>query len=515
MVSVVALQLCLPLRALAQAAQQGAGGSTTPIAVEGNRELFATLCALYAAGYGQNLNLATSNPIRQKLAGQMAQLNGPATEAVRQFYHDHQLADPAATLARYISFAMVVGPPPKFAYNVSHDDLPPDVLPIEGFNEVLAAFYTEAEIDLLWRSAQKEYDREVAQISSPFARVVQGTTGYLRELIQPTSQRKFAVYVEPLVGEKTNFRNYGMHYEIVVNGGADPPMDEIRHAFLHYMLEPLVLRDAVLVSDKRPLLQIAGRAPRLPAEYREDFIAFFTECLVRAVELRLRRLPAGGLAAALDQADAEGFILMRPMNRELVVFEQAEPAMSFYFKDFVRAINTAAETKRLQTMAFAPLPEPAPAQAAPQEPKPAEPADLLAWLKEGDAAVKAGDAGKAEAAFRRVLEKYPDQPRADFGLALTFLLKGDADHARELFQKLLALPAGKQSETNPLVQAWSHVYLGHFYDVDRDRDAALKEYRAALAVEGAPQGALDAAQRGLKEPYGPPQKSSKDGKPFG
>jgi hypothetical protein len=60
------------------------------------------------------------------------------------------------------------------------------------------------------------------------------------------------------------------------------------------------------------------------------------------------------------------------------------------------------------------------------------------------------------------------------------------------------------------VVAWSHVHLGRIYDLERNRELALSEYRAALAVEGAPDAARIAARRGLEKGI-PPSKN--DGVP--
>jgi tetratricopeptide (TPR) repeat protein len=499
---------------------QGPVSGPSQLNVQSRPQLFATMCALYAAGYGQDLNFAKSHPLREKIAQQMAAASGPAADALRQFYRDHALADQAESLSRYISFAMVVGAPPKFAYTISHDDLPPDVLTIEGFNDVLAAFSAEQHLDQLWRNVQADYNREIEKLSSPVRQIVLTSTGYLRELIQSRSERTFSVFVEPLVGEKTNFRNYGVHYDIVVSVGGDPPLDDIRHAFLHYLLEPIVLKNVLIVAQKRALLQVAARAPRLPEEYRQDFIPLFIECFVRAVELRLRRLPPDRMNAALNEADTDGFVLMRPIVRELMNFEKTEPAMSLYFTDLVKAIDVSAETKRLQAVVFAPAEKALPADSA-SEPKPAQtmagmPEDLARLLEEGNTALRAQDGPSARSAFKRALDKYPGQPRAMFGLAVASVLEGDADGARDLFQKLLAGAGegtGSGSQPDPIVLAWSHVYLGHIYDADQKRESALKEYQAALEVDGAPKGAIDAANRGLKEPFGPPPKTPKSGQP--
>jgi len=213
----------------------------------------------------------------------------------------------------------------------------------------------------------------------------------------------------------------------------------------------------------------------------------------------------------MDQNDAEGFVLVRPIVRELQKFEQAEPAMSYYFPNLVRGINTQAETARLQNVKFAPAEE----ARATQETKAVEPpSELETWLQEGDRAIASKDGPAAEAAFQRVLAKYPDQPRALFGLAISSVMVGEVERARDLFTKLVAAAPTNGSEVTtaqryPLILSWSHVYLGHFHDLDGKREEALKEYHAALEVEGAPEEARKAAQRGLEQAYGSGAKPKK------
>src|SRR5208282_2224825 len=124
--------------------------------------------------------------------------------------------------------------------------------------------------------------------NDPLGQIVLTEIGYLRELVH-AGQRSFTVYAEPLAGGTTNFRNIGNHYVVVVNPAIDSH-DIVRHAFLHFLLDPLPIQYANKLGAEQPLFQIAERAPRLPYGYRDDYSAFFTECLVRAVELRIRRL---------------------------------------------------------------------------------------------------------------------------------------------------------------------------------------------------------------------------------
>ena len=145
-------------------------------------------------------------------------------------------------------------------------------------------------------------------------------------------------------------------------------MDDIRHAFLHFLLDPIAIRYRVQASKAAPLLEFAARAPQLPVDLRDDFTSFFDECLVRAVELRLRHLSPAELTAAIDQADGEGYVMVRPIYAGLSGFEKSEPAMSYYLPDLIKGINVEAEQRRLRDVTFeeaVSVPETAPERNAP------------------------------------------------------------------------------------------------------------------------------------------------------
>jgi Tfp pilus assembly protein PilF len=491
---VLLLLLGTPLRASAQAG----------VSVETSPQLFAVLCALHAAGYEENVSDAGFLPIRAQLRGELLRLQGPAVEAVRQFYRERRLLDSSATLSRYVSFALLVGPPPKFEFTERRDALPPDVLVVQDFGEVLGNFYREARIEQLWQRVQPDYAREALRLRQPLGEIVFEATGYLREIQRVSSGRVLTVYVEPLVGAKTNFRNYGDRYIVVLGPAGDLPLDEIRHSYLHFLLDPLALRYTREVAMLKPLQTYAGRAPRLPVEWRDSWSAFVTECLVRAVELRLQKMSPQRRVAALDAAERDGFVLIRAFDQRLAAFEKAEPAMTFYFPDLLSGVDVGQEATRLENVHFAAA-EPAPSVHA--NAQPAEPTELERWLDAGDRHIARQNAAGAVAAFDRVLEKYPGQPRARYGLAVAYILQGEMERAktllRELIQQAEKDTAAEPAAITPTIRAWSHVYLGRIYDVEASRELALSEYRAALAVPGAPEAARLAAQRGIDKGYEP------------
>jgi len=482
--------------------------SESPINVEANPQIFSVMCALDAAGFGLDQSTLGEMPQRLALRASLAKMNGPAAVAVREFYRQHELADPAQVLSRYISLALVVGPPPDFKFQGDQQSLPPDVLGIQGFQPLLVNFYQAAQLDVRWKEIEPEYEPSMEPYRSALAQIVTTSDAYLREIVKSTGST-FTVYVEPLVGSRINFRNYGANYEIVVGRKNDASLRAIQYSFLHFMLDPLVLRDQAAIQKKSALLQIAARAPELPTEYQSDFISFFDECLVRAVDMRVRNVPSNQMETELAKDDASGFILVRPLVAELKTFEKAEPAMSYYFPDIVNGIDVAAEQQALQNVKFASGPSSQAEELSFSQNARATELDHL--LAEGDREIAQQNAAAAARTFEQVVAKYPDDSRGLYGLAIASVLSGKAGRAKELFEKVVASSktpasngASASAPQNSEILAWSYVYLGRINDLEGDRETALTEYRAAQAVDGAPEAARIAAANGVEAPYAPP-----------
>jgi len=476
----------------------------TAVTVDGSEAMFTTMCALLAAGFESNVSSDNWTAFRAQMRERLRQQQGPAVDAVRQFYRQHELRDPGATLSRYLWFGLVSGPAPAFQPILRRDELPPEVIALFGFSELLSSYYQEQKIGDLWRQAQPIYNREMQRLQEPLTQIVYTTTGYLREILDPYGARKFSIVVEPLVGRITNVRNFGDHYALVLSGAENVPQDVIRHAFLHFMLDPLPLMYPHVVAVKGSLYDTAAKAPRLATDLKDDFPSYFAECTVRAVELKMKRMSPGEREAALGHNDADGYVLVRPLVTALVGFEKSEPSMKRFFADLVRSIDEKAEAKRLTTIQFAPADAEQSDEAAAEliaRPKRALPttvpydAEVIAALTEGERQIAAKNSRAAETSFQKVLTKYPDQARAWFGIGVAAYLDHDAAKAKQVFGRLTA---GEHAATgDPRVLAWSHVYLARIYDYEGNASVAKAEYASALAVEGGPEEAKQAAQKGL------------------
>jgi hypothetical protein len=475
----------------------------TTVTVDGSEAMFTTMCALLASGFEADVSAANWSPMRAQLRDRLQHQQGPAVDILRNYYKQHELANAGQMLSRYIWFGLVSGPAPKFEPTLRRDELPPEVIALEGFQEILSNYYKEQKIGELWQQVQPVYNHEIEQMHDSVAQVVFVATGYLREIIDPTSQRSFTIIVEPLVGRITNVRNFGDHYTLVVSGSGQLPLDTVRHAFLHFLIDQLPLQYSHVIAVKLPLFLAAATAPRLEPDLKDDFSSYFAECTVRAVELKLKRMSPGERESMMEIDDADGYVLTRPLFAALAKFEQSEPGMKLYFPDLVRSVDLATEQKRVATIKFAPRSGSASdteAEFLARHKAPApitipNDAEAIAALTEGERRIAEKNPTAAEAWFQKVLVKYPDQPRAWYGLGVVAMMEQDGPRAKEVFGRLTS---GEHAATqDPLVLAWSHVHLGTLYDIEGKPDRAKAEYQAALAVNGAPEKAKQAANKGL------------------
>src|SRR5580692_1971275 len=478
----------------------------TNISVDGSEAMFTTMCALLAAGFEANVSAENWHPLRARLREQMQHQQGPAVDAVREFYKGHVVRDSGATLSRYIWFGLLSGPAPKFLITLRRDDLPTEVLALDGFSEILSNYYQEQKIGRLWRDLQPIYNGEIEKVHDPVSQIVFVTTGYLRQLQDPTTPRTFTIILEPLVGRITNVRNSGEHYSIVLSGSDDIPTDIVRHAFLHFLLDPLPQQYPHVLAVKRPLYDKAAQAPRLAPDLKDDFASYFAECLVRAVELKLKKLSPSERDAAMERYDADGYVLVRPIFAGLAKYEASEPSMALYFPELVRGINVPEETKRLSGVQFAradlgqsgddAASEAVTRRRAEQPTTVPNDAEAIAALTDGEKRIAEKNPRAAEQSFQKVLAKYPDQVRAWYGLGLVALLDHDGPRAKEVFGRLTT--GEHAAAQDPMVLTWSHVYLARIYDDEGQQGLAKSEFQAALAVPGGPEQARQAAQKGLE-----------------
>jgi tetratricopeptide (TPR) repeat protein len=483
----------------------------SPIALDSSETLFSVLTALNTCGYDQDLTIsdATRSNVRAEVQRVLAESEEAeaARTAVCEFYQSHTVErNTTRSLSPYISLALFMDGPPHFAPRVKEEDLPPDAGAIANFGTLLEHFYEKAGLHSIWERHRRDYTALMNRYHEPLAKMVFDTEIYLK---QPSAQylgRRFTIYLDFMGStNETDARNYGADYFVIVfpapndNSGAAPrsalKMDQIRHTFLHYELDPLASKHPTAIMRLEPLLQSVKRSP-LEESFKTDISLLVTECLIRAMEIRLsgdKQTAEAMRAQAVDDAVKQGYILTRSFYDEVVAFEKDPVGIRGAYSEFLEGVDLKKEEKAASEVQFA-------TSTAPELLRLSRPEERR-MLVTAEKRLAAGDPkGAQELAQQALDKKIGDQGRALFILAEVAVANKNRDGAQDNFQKAI------ESSKDPKVIGWSHVYLGRILDMKEERDAAVREYKAALTAGGGLPEIKAAAERGLQQAYEPPAK---------
>jgi tetratricopeptide (TPR) repeat protein len=471
------------------------------VALDTSETLFTVLTAINTCGYDQELGV--SDPLRAQIRNEVAKAiqaseeTKVATKAMCQFYDEHQQQDSSRALAQYISFALYLnGPPAPFAPKVKEAELPPDATALLGILPVLQKFYDQAGLHAIWERHREAFSALTVRYHEPVAKMLFDTEIYLRLPSAGYLGRGFTVYIDPMGAPgQTNARNYASDYYVVISPGlgSSLKMQQIRHTYLHYLLDPLALKYPATMKRLEPLLDAVKTAP-IDESFKSDVSLLVTECLIRAIEARTSGSSKAAEAERQQAVEAsleQGFILTQYFYDALIRFEKDPAGLRNAYGDIVSNIDVGREEKRAGQMQFATKVDPELLHLS----RPVEGKLLIT----AEQRLSAGDAESAQKLAQEALdEKGEDAGRALFILAQVATVNRDMQGARNYFQRALEVAH------EPKVIAWSHIYLGRIFDLQEEREAALDHYRAALSTGASLPEVKAAAERGLQQPYEPP-----------
>jgi hypothetical protein len=481
-------------------AQVCAAENPPKVALDNNEALFTVLTAINACGYDSDLSV--SDPLRVQIRAEVAKTIEASAEAKEstglmcQFYKEHQQDDSGRTLAQYVSLALCLTAPPELTLKVKEAELPPDASFVSGLVPSIQKFYGEAGLHAIWTRHEAAYSELTARYHEPLAKVLFDTEVYLKLPSAGFLGRSFTVYLDPMGSPgQANARNYGTDYYVVISpgSGAGLKMDQIRHTYLHYLLDPLALKYPASMIRMKPLLENVKGAP-MDESFKTDVSLLATECLIRAVEARTvgsSKTPETQRQQLVQQSAEQGFILTPYFYEALVKFEKSPAGLRIAYGDLIGGIDVHKEQKNAAQIKFA-------SKADPELLHLSRPAEVK-LLMTAEQRLSSGDSEAARKLAQQALdEKKEDPGRALFILAQVATMNRDMQGARSYFEKALDVAH------EPKVLAWSHIYLGRIFDLQEDREAALDQYRAALNAGGALPEAKAAAEHGIQQPYEPP-----------
>jgi hypothetical protein len=476
---------------------------TTKAQLEVSETFFTISAALNSCGYDADLDksLLLRKTVRAEVQAvtEKSPLAAQARNTFCQFWKEHQPAGTEDDVAQYTSLALELGGAPAFSLNLPEADLPPDAAHVVGVLPLLRKFYQAVAIGALWQKHRNEYESLRLQFHDPLSEVITETDRYLKLPFTNYPGQRFAVYLEPLLApNRVDSRNYGSNYLVVISPGQDGQLHlpEIRHTYLHFVLDPLAIKHGFSLKGLEPILLDIKAAP-LASAFKEDISLMVNESLIRAIEARTARPNAAesDRQAYVQRAVSEGFVLTRYFYDALAKFEKESTGMKDAYGDLLHGIELERERKRARQIEFAP-------EATPEVVSAARAFSAANVLDAAEQKLAMGDTASAQTLANQVLQHNSggDEPgRAVFILARVATLSGNMEEARSNFQQAV------DSVHDPRLLAWSHIYLGRIFDIQEKREAALAEYRAALAAGDPHPDTRAAAERGLSAPYQSPR----------
>ncbi|MGD0294592.1 MAG: hypothetical protein ABSB30_12115 [Terracidiphilus sp.] len=505
-----------------------AGPTISLISVE---PLFLMAAALNACGYDDGLE--ESAPVRKRVREEMNQALAKSEDARNKRDHlclyiaQHRMTGGVRDIAQYISLALYLTPPPELETAVELTEMPPDSTQVVEIVPLLRDFVAAVDLHGIWLVVHPIYDKEAEQLHDPLSKMIVATNLYLKMPAETYNGRRFVVVIEPMLSPHTiNARIYGTDYVVVVSPvNGTIRMSDVRHTYLHYMIEPLLYLRTNALSRMQPILKEVRDAP-LEYRYRSDTESMTVECLIKAIEARIMdtgipvyKIPANVdrselpryeherqayqqkvdavRVAAMRHAMSQGFVLTEYFYGQMIQFEKDPAGLKDTIGEMVYSMDVDQQVHRARAIDFDKEGDSdVLTRSAPRK---------LTGLDLAEARLAAGDVATASAMARQALATHSDssndldevasQARAEFILARVAILTGHPGQAIDGFHRTLA------TSKDPRLLAWSHIYLGRMLDLDCKREEAVTEYKEALKTR---DGQLDtrlSAERGVKTAY--------------
>ncbi len=503
--------------------------------LETSESLFQVAAALNACGY--DAGLESSAPVRAKVRAEMdtaLAVSEPARDSrdkLCAYITLHRQNDSGLDIGQYVSLALYLSPPPELTPNLDETQLPPQAAAVVNVLPLLRTFAEEIQLHYIWLLHRAEYEALTARVHDPMEHMLVNTNIYLHQQSSGYDGRRFLVLLEPMLSPNlTNARIYGIDYIIVMSpdnsAGVPVSMDQIRHIYLHYVVEPLVYSRGQAMERLQPILRGVQYAP-LEFFYKSDIVALMTECLIKAIEAHMlvldtpapTRLKGTRSRAEMEQYDAQkaAYDSQTAVARDnLVTLDERQGwVLTQYFYDglttmgrngdglrdeiapMIYGMDLDSQRHHAEQILFL--------KDAPSDPlRPHAQPRKIEGMDLAELDLMKGDSGAAaDIAEKALADPAGDHARATYVMARIDLMEGDPEKATEGFKKTLAL------SKDPRTMAWSHIYLGRLYDTQDPpaREKAVAEYEAALAARDSRPDTKAAAESGISKPFALPQRA--------
>jgi len=556
------------------------------VQIQPDPRLIIVMAALDAAGFDPTAPGKEPSAFRRLVRKDQESLDPGLRERLKNFFDRNRLpapATPADQAARYVSLAYAIGQPPLLDAPERSDELPGGVLEVLDFAPLLREFYRKSGIDERLIAYMRAYQAEGDRLRPQAAEMVRSILSYLhtRPIVVSTERvrvkspdkkhssvivystrehdRHFHIVPDLLAAPGTvNFRVIADEYYAIIPEGTDPTSSELRHAFLQFVIDPLVLKFNREISAQRDQIkQLIDARTRAGGAVSPDIFVVVGRSLVAAAHARfdeaerlneVTSLQRRHLQQARDEAERKTVATQADAARAAIADEtiarladdyENGAVLDFLFADQLRdvqasgfdiasffaemiaGVDSARESKRLTDAGAARDRAAAARKAHPRysawlvDPtsESREAADvsrnaaLLNRLGDVEKLLQTRNYEQAESVLRSLLQEYPGDARLLFTLGQTASLWArdttDDDQQAERLHRALAsyrmAVAAATPETEQGLLSRAHESMGRILAFLDQKDEAMKEFDAAIKIGAVAGGAYNDALAGKRK----------------
>ncbi len=559
--------LVFSLNAFAQSANFDL--SNYGVSIEPDKRLIVVLASLEAARtktasgeYKAVLKTPLSEQgekFRQQIQNDLANLDEGLQQRISnfviQYKRRHPKASDAEILAPFISMAYTLSPVPDLAEPARTTDLPGELLEVLDYSPLVREFYRRSALNTKLDEYVKTYQSAGDDMRRSAKIMVGELLDYLhtkpqlsyidrikteskstkgKKTLQKTEvrerYRKFVIVPEMFAPKNTiNFINTRDEYYAITPPETDLASSEVRRAYLQYVFDPLVLKNAkdistfsagiktllderrqenpdispdvylatlrslVAAADARQIEFEKTRNATAQARQKIDLMKTVDEKKSVSAELEaFKQSLADETVVSLSEAYEKGAVLAFYFANQLKGSEDSGFDIESSLRDMILSLDTTKETNRLSQFADA---RKRGLTARNERRKIVETAPTVAEnpvtkeLLEVDAIIKNKNYKEAEAQLKQLLQTYPNSsPRIYYSLGRNASLSAEGiTDSEALKNRLLEAKVFYENALRSAVPTTdkqllflTYVALARVYEFDEKNEYAIKLYESAM-----------------------------------
>jgi hypothetical protein len=307
-----------------------------------DRRIFAVMAFVNAMGYDNEAEGKQMHPVRIKVRNLLSDNLAGHPKKVkvwRKYYETRKLA-----IFQYLDYALSLNadwpfrrirPDSELGYSVTAKKL-------KDFPAILNDFCRTVKLDEVWEKVKADYITEIKRYNIDG---MQHQMDFLWEYLRMERQDTLTLVNVPNLLD-THYHAIGAHYEnyyFTVESPGSHAYGLNTHEYLHSIVNPLVMAATVESDSELFVYYKAGKDKPIVQTYR-DPVTFTFECLVRALDIRLRVLLTDDPAYKkliedrVDELTEQGLTLTRAFYNMLVDYEQNEQSFDQFVPIMLREL---------------------------------------------------------------------------------------------------------------------------------------------------------------------------------